>query len=264
MPSGPGGFGGPGGPGGPGGFGGLGGFGGPGGPGGFGGHHGPGFHGGPGGFGFGPGAGFHGPGFHGPGGFGGPGFFGIFAPPIFNSNDHKSSSSSSAPLSLPISYYTPEHPNGYILGTNIYVSPAAHRSSHHIIKSEGLSMPNAQNQSHASAQTSTPKRPTPAMVAAHSRVLAYLSIALGCFMLLANIVAAKIWHAGPIVLPGDLILFPLVYIIGDVLVTICRERTANRIERFICLINLVGLFSFMITNALPGVPRDDIPKASSR
>lgn len=97
----------------------------------------------------------------------------------------------------------------------------------------------------------------------YARILACLSAALGCFMLLANIVAAKLWHIGSMVLPGDLILFPLVYVLGDVLAAIYKEKTANLVAFFICLVNLFGLFSFMVTDALPGVPGIENPDLSA-
>lgn len=85
-------------------------------------------------------------------------------------------------------------------------------------------------------------------------ILAILSLILSCSMCMSNILATKIWAIGPIVLDGGFILFPLTYVITDILVELYYRKIANLIVLCCCLVNLVAFFALQCTALLPAAP----------
>lgn len=71
----------------------------------------------------------------------------------------------------------------------------------------------------------------------------------------ANIAAAKIWDVFGIT-PGDggIIVFPITYIIGDLLVEFYGEKTANKVSLFASAVSLLAILSLMIVVLLPAHP----------
>lgn len=85
-------------------------------------------------------------------------------------------------------------------------------------------------------------------------ILAFLSTLLGCTMLLSNIAAAKVWGWRFLALDGGVFLFPVSYILGDVLVELFYKRTANTIAAWIAGINLIAYGLFKLVDLLPDAP----------
>lgn len=84
-------------------------------------------------------------------------------------------------------------------------------------------------------------------------VLTTLSVILCFAMLMSNLLATKLWHIGPIYLDGGFILFPLVYVITDVLVELFYRRVANAIVFGCCILNVIGFFCLQLTTILPAM-----------
>lgn len=222
----------------PGGFGGGGfggGPGGPGGPGGFGGHGGPGGHGpggpGPGGPGFGgPGFGGRGPGFGGRG----PGFAG--RGPGFG----------------------PGYGRGGFVGRGMGfgppgrgISPGFGFGRGHGRSATGRTGNVTRSSKPEEGTEMEPRRETPAARAALH--LATLSLLMGGMLLAANFLGAKIWHLWFIVQDGGVLVFPIIYVCGDILVEIYGKRTADRVALRVCVLNLLVMVALIVVQCLPEV-----------
>ncbi len=116
---------------------------------------------------------------------------------------------------------------------------------------------------------------SPLIIDAYERitasVLAILGVLMGATIILSNLMATKLWALGPFPLPGILatlfhtstfrirldggfILFPLSYVLGDVLVELYHEKLANHIAYWACAANVVGCLLFRIVDLLPALP----------
>lgn len=84
--------------------------------------------------------------------------------------------------------------------------------------------------------------------------LAFLSTLLGCAMLISNILAVKVWGWRFLALDGGFFLFPLTYVLGDVLVELFYKRIANTIATWIAGINLITYGFFKLVDFLPDAP----------
>lgn len=85
-------------------------------------------------------------------------------------------------------------------------------------------------------------------------ILAILSLTLSCTMCMSNILAAKLWCLGPIRLDGGFILFPLTYVITDILVELFYRKVANLIIICCCAINTLAFIALNLTAYLPATP----------
>lgn len=88
----------------------------------------------------------------------------------------------------------------------------------------------------------------------HANLLAFLGVFLGCTLFISNILAAKIWCLGPFTFDGGLILFPLTYVLGDILAEVYGKKTANRIAIYCTISNIIGFSTFIIVDMLPAAP----------
>jgi uncharacterized integral membrane protein (TIGR00697 family) len=70
-------------------------------------------------------------------------------------------------------------------------------------------------------------------------------------LLISNILASKTFTIGSIVLPTAVIIFPLVYIVNDVMAEIYGFRKARNIILLGFVLNLVAVISYSIAIALP-------------
>lgn len=87
--------------------------------------------------------------------------------------------------------------------------------------------------------------------------LSILCLVLGCAMCMSNICAVKIWQIGPIILDGGFFLFPITYVITDVLVELFYRKYANRVITWCCLVNLGCFAVLQLTSWLPAAPGTD-------
>lgn len=73
----------------------------------------------------------------------------------------------------------------------------------------------------------------------------------GC-LIISNLLASKTFSFYDIILPCSVIIFPIVYIIGDVLTEIYGFTLAKRTIYFGFVMNLIAVISYQIAMALPG------------
>ncbi len=231
------------------------------GPGGFGcGPGGPGF-GGPGGFG--PGA--HGPGHGGPGGFGPGGIhgggFGLHSggPPGFVGRGGYSQGHYTPPAT-DTTKHDNINPQERIINSDTYRSqrkmPAytQHPQSQHPHRTRTDRVKQSNREIHADADQGISPLLAQPSVRYNAITIALLSLILSGCMCMSNILATKVWALGPIILDGGFILFPLTYVITDILVELYYRRVANFIVICCCLVNLIAFFALKLTAFLPPAP----------
>jgi uncharacterized integral membrane protein (TIGR00697 family) len=73
-------------------------------------------------------------------------------------------------------------------------------------------------------------------------------------LITANILIAKQTAIGTIILPAAIIIFPLSYIIGDILTEVYGYKQARRIIWLGFLCNLIAVFAFWLGGLLPPAP----------
>jgi len=86
-----------------------------------------------------------------------------------------------------------------------------------------------------------------------NRLLIIAAMAVTC-LITANIVAVKIIGFGPVVLPAAVIIFPLNYILGDIITEVYGYRWARRIIWLGFACNLIFVFFSWISGLLPSAP----------
>ena len=82
-------------------------------------------------------------------------------------------------------------------------------------------------------------------------ILAALSAAV---LLISNLAATKLWDFFGIAVDGGIIIFPLSYIMGDVIVEIFGEKTARSMILASFATNILAVLVFMAVQALPPYP----------
>ena len=85
----------------------------------------------------------------------------------------------------------------------------------------------------------------------------YFDVLLALFvalLLLSNIAATKLLAIGPFIMDGGAILFPLTYIIGDILAEIYGLRAAKRAIFTAFGVSVLAALTFLAVQYLPGAP----------
>lgn len=82
-------------------------------------------------------------------------------------------------------------------------------------------------------------------------LLLYFAAISACTLLISNIAAVKLWNFFGIAVDGGVILFPLTYIIGDLIVEFYGEKIAKTIILAGFFMNLIACAVFYIVIALP-------------
>lgn len=85
-------------------------------------------------------------------------------------------------------------------------------------------------------------------------IMKYFDLMIGLFvtvLLVSNVVSAKIVNLGPFTFDGGTILFPLVYILGDVLTEVYGYKRARRTIWVGFAANFFAAFIFIIVGKLP-------------
>ena len=85
------------------------------------------------------------------------------------------------------------------------------------------------------------------------RFVVIAAIFITCF-LTANIVGVKVVSLGPFILPAAVVLFPLSYIIGDILTEVYGYRQARRVIWLGFLCNLIFVIIVWVGQVLPPAP----------
>jgi len=80
---------------------------------------------------------------------------------------------------------------------------------------------------------------------------------------MSNICAVKIWQIGPIILDGGFLLFPVTYVVTDILVELFYREYANRVTSWCCIINVICFLFLKFTSLLPASPSADQVDISS-
>ena len=79
----------------------------------------------------------------------------------------------------------------------------------------------------------------------------YTALFCGC-LIISNILASKTFSLYDIILPCGVVIFPLVYIVGDVLTEIYGFTLAKRTIYLGFIINLIAVIAYQIAIFLPG------------
>lgn len=85
----------------------------------------------------------------------------------------------------------------------------------------------------------------------------YLDIVMVIFvalLLISNIVATKLIVVGPFIFDGGAILFPLTYIIGDILTEVYGYKKARRTIWIGFAVSALAALTFMVVQYLPSAP----------
>lgn len=78
-----------------------------------------------------------------------------------------------------------------------------------------------------------------------------LSIILGCCMVFANVLGIKIIAFGPIMLDGGVLVFPLTYIIGDVMAMLFDKEITDSAIRITCIAAGFLALALWLCDAIP-------------
>lgn len=84
-------------------------------------------------------------------------------------------------------------------------------------------------------------------------LILFASLSVGT-LLISNLSAIKLWNLGGIAVDGGLVLFPLTYILGDLIVELYGKKMAGWIVYAGFLVNIIAVIVFYIVIALPAYP----------
>lgn len=90
-----------------------------------------------------------------------------------------------------------------------------------------------------------------------ARYLMVMGAIMSCMVVVANLAAIKLWDLFGIPVDGGIVMFPITYILGDLLVEIYGERTANTVASCGLGLGLLTCILLWIVAALPGYPGAD-------
>lgn len=83
------------------------------------------------------------------------------------------------------------------------------------------------------------------------KLLLYLATISACALLISNLAAIKLWDFFGIAVDGGVIVFPLTYILGDLIVEFYGKKVAKTIIFAGFLVNIIAILVFYIVIALP-------------
>lgn len=92
--------------------------------------------------------------------------------------------------------------------------------------------------------------PPPASAQVSSRFL-LIAVAFVTCLIVSNITAVKLINVGDFILPGAIIIFPITYIIGDVLTEVYGYAKARRVIWLGFLANIFAVATFAVVGVLP-------------
>src|SRR3954453_16589582 len=88
----------------------------------------------------------------------------------------------------------------------------------------------------------------------HQATWRYYDVAVALFvasLITANIIAVKLIEIGPLILPAGVVIFPVSYILGDVLTEVYGYRYARRAIWLGFLGNLIAVIAIWVAGLLP-------------
>lgn len=95
--------------------------------------------------------------------------------------------------------------------------------------------------------------PTPSA----TRLLIVMTMLMTTTLIVANLCATKIWGPSWLPIDGGLLLFPLSYVLGDLLVEIYGRRVADRVAWVGCDVGLLTIVIIRLVGLLPEYPGAD-------
>lgn len=82
-------------------------------------------------------------------------------------------------------------------------------------------------------------------------VAAILSIILGCCVVFANVLGIKVISFGPIICDGGVFVFPITYIIGDVMVMLFDREITESVTKAVCIITIFLTIPLWLCDIIP-------------
>ncbi len=95
------------------------------------------------------------------------------------------------------------------------------------------------------------------------KLLIYFTALSSGTLLISNLSAIKLWNLGGIAVDGGLVLFPLTYILGDLIVELFGRKMARSVVLSGFLINVIAVLVFWAVIALPPYPGWEMQEAYS-
>src|SRR3990172_3766458 len=89
----------------------------------------------------------------------------------------------------------------------------------------------------------------------HYRYLNWVTAIFVACLITANIIAVKLIDIGGLILPAAVIIFPVSYIVGDVLTEVYGYARARQVIWIGFTCNLIAVIAIAIPNPLPPPPR---------
>ncbi len=83
------------------------------------------------------------------------------------------------------------------------------------------------------------------------RVLILLATLSACILVISNIVAVKLWDLFGIAVDGGIIVFPLTYVLGDLMIELYGKKMANYVIYVSFLVNILAVLVFTLVGCLP-------------
>lgn len=99
------------------------------------------------------------------------------------------------------------------------------------------------------------------MTSKKEKLLIYLAATSAGTLLISNLSAVKIWDLFGIPVDGGLVVFPIIYILGDLIVEFYGKEISRSMIFASFLINLLAIFVFYIVIALPSYPEWSMQQA---
>lgn len=93
------------------------------------------------------------------------------------------------------------------------------------------------------------------------KLLIYFAALSAGMLLISNLAAVKLWNFFGIAVDGGIVVFPLMYIIGDLIVEFYGKKIAKNIVLSGFLVNIIAMFVFYIAIALPAYEGWDMQNA---
>lgn len=83
------------------------------------------------------------------------------------------------------------------------------------------------------------------------KLLIYFSAILASTLLISNLSAVKLWNFFGIAVDGGIVLFPLTYILGDLIVEFYGKKIAKDVIFAGFTVNIIAVIAFYIVILLP-------------
>ncbi len=93
------------------------------------------------------------------------------------------------------------------------------------------------------------------------KLLIYFTALSAGTLLISNLSAIKLWNLAGIAVDGGLVLFPLTYILGDLIIELFGKKIATRVILSGFVVNLIAVVVFYAVIALPPYPGWDMQEA---